>query len=131
MTQIPRILVLLVAVSLTVGIATSASAEGPAVTQVVAVDTNGDADALLADAKSNAKIFERLGIQATRRYMQATLAGPESGTMAVVIEYPSLAALAAAQEKLQNDPEWQKYIAKITKSGMSVQSNSVWVDRTP
>jgi len=131
MTRTPHMLALILTVTLTLGIAASATAAGPAVTQVVAVDTNGDTDALLADAKSNAKIFERLGIQATRRYMQATLAGSESGTIAVVIDYPSLAALAAAQEKLRNDPEWQKYIEKINKSGMSVQSNSVWVDMTP
>ena len=49
----------------------------------------------------------------------------------MVINYPSLAELASAQEKLRSDPEWQKYLDKITKSGMTILSNSIWQDITP
>ncbi len=48
-----------------------------------------------------------------------------------MIDYPNLAALAAAQEKLSNDAEWQKYIDKITDAGLTVTSNSLSVDITP
>lgn len=103
----------------------------PPISQVVVIDTAGKTDVLLGEAKKNQKIFERLGIQAKRRYLQASLAGDATGNLAVVIEYPSLAAMAAAQEKLAGDAEWQKYIDKIQSSGMSVQSNAIWVEITP
>ncbi len=108
-----------------------AQAEGPPISQVVIVDTNGDNDKLLSYAKSNQGIFERLGIKARRRYLQASFAGPNAGSVAVVIEYPSLAALAAAQEKLANDKEWQSYIDAITKADMTIESNAIWVEITP
>ncbi len=111
--------------------AASLADEPPAVTQVVAIGTNGKTDVLLAEANNNKKIFERLGIKAERSYLQASLAGPNTGTVAVVIEYSSLVSLAAAQEKLANDAEWQKYIDKITAEGMTIESNSLWVDITP
>ena len=107
------------------------AADPPAVLQAVVIDTNGNTDALLADAKKNEKIFERLGIKAQRRYLRATLAGDESGSIAVIIDYPNLESFAAAQAKLQNDSEWQAYIQKINSSGMTVESNSMWVDITP
>ena len=99
--------------------------------QVFTIDTKGKTDVILNEAANNAKIFERLGIKATRRYMQASLAGPNAGTFAVVIEYPSLAEMAAAQRKLQNDAEWQKYIDKIQGNDMVIESNSIWVEATP
>ncbi len=113
------------------GMAMEAQAEGPPISQVVIVDTNGDNDKLLSYAKSNQGIFERLGIKARRRYLLASFAGPNAGSVAVVIEYPSLAALAAAQEKLANDKEWQSYIDAITKADMTIESNAIWVEITP
>ncbi len=118
-------------IALAVPAGSLAQQASPAVTQVVAIDTNGKTDMILGEAEANKKIFERLGIKATRRYLQASLAGPNTGTFAVVIEYPSLSALAAAQEKLANDADWQKYIDKIIDAGMTIESNSIWVDRTP
>ena len=118
-------------IALAVPAGSLAQQASPAVTQVVAIDTNGKTDMILGEAEANKKIFERLGIKATRRYMQASLAGPNAGTFIVIIEYPSLSALAAAQEKLANDADWQKYIDKIIDAGMTIESNSIWVDRTP
>ncbi len=124
------LVVMLAFVSL--ALAGSAGADdAPDVTQVVAIDTHGNLDMLLSHAKSNEKIFERLGIDAERRYMQASIAGPNSGTIVVVIEYDSLPELAAAQDKLRNDAEWQKYLDAVNESGMTIQSNSLWQDITP
>ena len=95
------------------------------------INTNGNTRALLAEAQKTREIFKRLGINAQRRYLQATLAGDQSGSIAVTIEYPSLKSLAEAQEKLADDKEWQDYIERITDKGMTVESNSIWVDRTP
>ncbi len=131
MSRLARLLILASLLGFSMGLAGAATAEGPAVTQFVSIDTKGNNDALLSYAASNEKIFKRLGIKATRRYIQASLAGDFSGTLAVVIEYPSLIALAEAQAKLSKDAEWQKYIDAITDSGMIVESNSLWVDVTP
>ena len=129
MTRFTQILVL--GVSLGVALLAGSALAADPITQVVTIDTKGETDTLLANKASNEAIFKRLGIDAKRRYMQASLAGPSTGTVAVVIEYPSLAAMAAAQEKLQADAEWQKYIDKITETGMTVQSNSIWVELRP
>ncbi len=118
-------------IALAVPAGSLAQQASPAVTQVVAIDTNGKTDLILGEAEANKKIFERLGIKATRRYLQASLAGPNAGSFAVVIEYPSLSALAAAQEKLRNDADWQKYVDKIIDAGMTIESNSIWVELTP
>lgn len=120
-----------IGIALAVPAGAFAQQAAPAITQVVTIDTNGKTDLILGEAKKNEKIFERLGIKATRRYMQASLAGPSTGAFAVVIEYPSLAAHAAAQEKLASDSDWQKYIDKIIDAGMTIESNSIWVNRTP
>jgi hypothetical protein len=42
-----------------------------------------------------------------------------------------LDVLAAAQEKLSDDSEWQKYIDLIQEKGMTVESNSIWQGFTP
>jgi hypothetical protein len=109
----------------------SRAADPPAIVQVIVIDTNGDNDAFLSKAQEAREIFKRLGIDARRRYMQASLAGEESGNIALTIDYPSLKALAEAGEKLSNDAQWQAYVQWIGEKGMSVVSNSVWVDRTP
>ena len=131
MIRVPYSIGLALATAMAITAPGVAMAEGPPrVSQVVTIETNGETDTLLGEAKNNEKIFERLGIKAERRYLQATLAGPSTGTIAVVIEYESLAALAAAQEKLAADEEWQEYIEKFTGK-MTVESNSIWIDITP
>jgi hypothetical protein len=120
-----------VAVAFAVAPAVSLAADPPPVSNVVVINTNGQTDMLLSHAKKNEAIFKRLGIEARRRYLQATLAGENSGSVAVVIEYPNLGAMAAAQAKLQNDKEWQAYIDKIQGAGITVQSNAIWADITP
>jgi len=105
--------------------------EAPAVTQVYIMDVNDNLDAFLAEAKNNEKIFARLGINAKRTYRQATLAGADSGQIALTIDYPNLESLAVAQEKLAKDAAWQKYIDKLGTAGITAESNAVWMDITP
>ena len=132
MTRLNRLLGLALTLGLAIGASgVSLADESPAVIQVVTIDTKGKLDDLLAYAKDNEKIFERLGIKATRRYMRASFAGSNSGAIIVVIEHPNMVSLAEAQEKLTNDAKWQKYIDKVTSLGMSIESNSLWVDITP
>jgi hypothetical protein len=105
--------------------------EAPAVTQVYVMETNGNLDAFLAEAKNNEKIFARLGINAKRTYRQATLAGASTGEIALTIDYPNLESLAVAQKKLANDAEWQKYLDKLAAAGITAASSAVWMDITP
>ena len=109
----------------------SRAADPPAIIQAVVIDTNGDTDALVAEAEKTRAIFKRLGIDARRRYLRASLAGDQAGSIAITIDHKSLKAMAEAQEKLQNDEEWQKYVQWIVDKGMSIESNSIWVDITP
>lgn len=110
---------------------TSFAEDPPAITQVYVMDTNGQTDVFLNEAKNNEKIYARLGIKATRRYMRATLAGSGVGRILLAIDYPNLASMAEAQARLANDPEWQKYGEKLAAAGIAAESNSVWVDITP
>jgi len=105
--------------------------EAPAVTQVYLMDVNDNLDAFLAEAKNNEKIFARLGINAKRTYRQATLAGANSGQIALTIDYLNLVSMATAQDKLAKDAEWQEYVEKFNAAGIIVESNAIWVDITP
>ena len=96
-----------------------------AIMQVYIMDVGDNLDAFLAEAKNNEKIFARLGINAKRTYRQATLAGPSSGMIALTIDYADLKSLAIAQEKLEKDAEWQKYVDKFTAAGIIIESNGV------
>ncbi len=131
MKRVTPLIALGLAVVLGAAPAVSLAADPPPISQAVVIDTNGKTDLLLSHAKKNEAIFKRLGIEARRRYLQATLAGEDSGSVAVVIEYANLGAMAAAGAKLQDDKEWQAYIDKITAAGLSVQSNAIWADITP
>ncbi len=132
MQRISRLAGLIAMVAMAVGVAAPVlAADPPRIVQFVSVGAGQDGDVILAEAEKTQKIFDRLGIKASRRFIRATLAGEFSGTLSLMIEYPNLAALADAQAKLANDDEWQKYIDKIQSKGLRIQSNSVWVDVTP
>ena len=132
MTRLPLAVAFIVALGLTIAVPLdSRAADPPRILQAVVINTNGNTDALLAEAEKTRGIFKRLGIDAQRRDLQATLAGDQSGSIAITIEYPNLKSLAEAQEKLADDKEWQAYVDRITDKGMTVESNSIWVDRTP
>lgn len=100
------------------------AADPPRVTQSFVIDTNGNPEAVTGQAAKTRAIFKRLGIDARRRYFQATMAGASTGSLALAIEYPSLAALAAAQEKLANDSEWQAYVDKLQGTVRSNRTRS-------
>ena len=97
------------------------------ITQVYVMNTNGNLDAFLAEAKNNEQIFARLGINAKRTYRQAYIAGASAGTIALTIDYPNLMSMAAAQEKLENDAEWQKYVEKLGDAGIKNPFDFIFV----
>ena len=90
-----------------------------------------DVDAYLEKVKSLQAVSRRLGLPAPRVW-RSTVAGPDVGTIFVGIEHASLAAFAEDAAKLQADPEWQKGLKDLDKSGIrTVISNSLLEDVTP
>ena len=114
------------------GVAVSAGAEGPTALQVVAVDVKASNQAEYLEKLAEAQaIFERLGLPAFRVW-QPTLAGPDTGGLAIGIEYADMASFAAGQSKLQADAEWQKWVESLQMWDKSaVTSNSLLIERTP
>ncbi len=123
-----------VALALTgvVSLATPAQAEGPAVTQVLIVDVEPqNMEAYMGYVTRAQAIIKELDLPDIR-VLQATMAGDQTGSLAILIESESLAALAANQGKTQASDDWQKMIGDIRKAGISrIDSNSLWVDVTP
>jgi hypothetical protein len=62
------------------------------------------------DARS---ITERLGISGNFRIFHAELAGPNTGAVAVGVEYPDLATYVAETGKLTADAEWNKLLDEL------------------
>ncbi len=125
-------LALAVAVTAWIAAPTPARAQGPAVTQVLIVDVEPkNRDAYMAFVKRAQVIVKDLGLPGFQ-VLQATMAGDDTGTLAIVIENESLVALAKNQGKTQGSAEWQKMISDVQESGISrIVSNSLWIDVTP
>ncbi len=111
---------------------TPARAQGPEVTQVLIVDVEPkNRDAYMAFVKRAQAIVKDLGLPAFQ-VLQATMAGDTTGTLAIIIENESLAALAKNQAKTQGSAKWQKMVSDIQGAGISrIVSNSLWIDVTP
>lgn len=72
------------------------------------------------------KIQKRVGATGSTRVWQATLAGQQSGLVAVGLVHPSLADYASNTEKMQADAEWQKIIGGLD-SIRTIASSSLFV----
>ncbi len=135
MQRIVRRMALLAVLAAMVGLpaVAAAQAQGPAVERhVLLIEVQpGQLDAFLQRNVQALAIQKRLGVP-TARIFQATLAGPNTNTIVIVIDHPSLAAFAANTAKLQADPGWQSWIEELNKAGISrLVSNSLLVELTP
>ena len=121
------------ALALTFALAPSqAAAQGPPkVINVLTIDTKGDLDGFLKLAKRARELQSQHGGTGMQRVWQSTLAGPNTGTVAVAVEYSSLVSMAQSQAKVGATPEWQKFINDFQASGMSVLSNSLSIEVSP
>ncbi|MEZ4495063.1 MAG: NIPSNAP family protein [Dehalococcoidia bacterium] len=70
----------------------------------------GKADEFFADLQKGSAVGEKYGGKV--RWFQSQVAGPNSGTVIVTTEFADLAALGAAMEKANADPDWQAVLAK-------------------
>jgi hypothetical protein len=126
-----RLLVLVSAFCFGLALPSLAAADSNTVLQVTAVQVKpGQMDAYLAKVKQLQAILKRLGASGTTRVWEATVAGDDSGTVAVGVEYPSLAAYAESTSKVSADAEWQKMMAGMDDL-RTVVSRSLYRERTP
>ncbi len=106
--------------------------EGPAQRRVILFEVQpGQLEEFLQRQSQAMAIRKRLGVPASRIF-RATLAGPNTNTVSIVIDHPSLAAFAANNAKLYADSEFQSWLEELLKSGISrLVSDSLLVDVTP
>jgi hypothetical protein len=95
---------------------------------VVRVD--GDPSTYLAVLPKIEATFARLGVP-TSRVWQATLAGPNTGSILITTAFPSLAAYGEAQKKLEGDAEFQGLVREAEATGRKIVSSLMVRDRTP
>jgi hypothetical protein len=107
-------------------------AEARPVLQVIGVKVAAkDMDAYLERVGKLQGVAKRLSLPGPRIW-RSTLAGTDAGTVFVAMEHTSLAAFADDVAKLQADPEWQKLLKDLDKSGIrTVLSNSLLEEMTP
>jgi hypothetical protein len=110
--------------------AVTASAQSPApasapphVTRVLVIE--GNVGKLIEIAKRARAITDKAGVQGKARLWNVVFGGPEAGRTVIAVEYPSLAALAAADAKLQANPDWMKMNADAAAGGLKLVSSSL------
>ena len=105
--------------------------EGPAVVQVVQVDIAGNLARFMELMGQVDAINEKYGSTGERRILQSTLAGPNTGTVFIVIEFPNFVSMAESVSKINASPEFAQLGAEAQAAGLRIVSNSVSVDITP
>ncbi len=110
----------------------STAQEAPKVINVLTYDVAaGDMPKFLELYKRAMVIIKKYESTGESRLWISTLAGPNTGTVAVAIEYPSMVSMAQSGAKVVPSPEWQKLIDDFEATDMRILSNSVSVDITP
>ena len=118
-------------IAMVLALPAAALADTRSVLQVIGVKVQGDFNTYIEKVKKLRDVSRRLGMP-TFRIWRATLAGSDAGTIFVAVEHPSMAALAESTARLSADPEWQKVIKDLDKSGIrTVISNSLLEEVTP
>jgi hypothetical protein len=103
-----------VVLALFLGMSSSAFAQKTTVLRVVTIKTD-DVSAYLQQLEKGKEILKRLGVTQQIRVWQATFAGPNAGSIAAAIEYPTMAALAEADAKTRADKEYQAWLKETSK----------------
>ena len=108
-----------------------AEEDSDAVLQVVRIDTHGNTAAYVASLRAVLDRIEELAPESNSRVWEATFSGDTTGTVYVVVEYPSMASLAAAIEKTGADEAFTNGVAALAATGRTVESSSVLREITP
>ena len=96
---------------------TLALAKDPPKVVVVVGVRAPDRQAYLEKVAALEAITKRLGLP-TARVWRATLAGEGTDTIYIATEYESQAAMAAAQQKVAEDPEARRFLRELEASGL-------------
>ena len=108
------------------------SKEPQKVLNVIAVKVKGDLDAYLAKVKKLREAADQSESGGTFRVWRAAVAGQQTGTVYIGIEYPSLEAYAEGTTKQRDSKEWTKLMKDLDASGVrEVQSSMLLVEVTP
>jgi archaellum component FlaG (FlaF/FlaG flagellin family) len=102
------------AVSFLIAASVPALAKDHAVQRVVVVET-ADATAYRQQLEQGKAILKSLGSSATIRAWSTKFAGTNVGRVAVTVEYPSIAALAADEAKITGSAEYQAWLKGLDK----------------
>ena len=105
--------------------------DAPAVNNVLFIDTGGDLPKFLEFFTRVQAIGKKYDTTGTARVWFATLAGPNTGSVVVVNEYPSFVSMAESNAKVFPSPEWQQLMADFAAAGMRLTSNQALVEVTP
>ncbi len=126
-------LVIGLALVLTFGLAPNdaVAQDAPAVNNVLFIDVGGDLPKFQELFTRATAIREKYGSTGTGRVWFATLAGPNTGSVVVVLEFPSMVSMAQTNAKVFPSPEWQQFLADFNAAGMRVVSNQALVEVTP
>ena len=116
---------------LVLGVGPAGAQEAPKVINVLSIDTGGDTDGFLKFAKRAQELTAKHGGTGSQRVFLSTLAGPNTGSVIVAVEYPNMVSMAQSQAKVNSTKDWQKFIADFQKSGMRVLSSSLSSEITP
>lgn len=102
---------------------------GSTVLRVVVVETS-QLDAYLQELEKGKQMMKKWESPGVLRVWKARFAGPNTGSVAVAIEYPSMEALAADEAKLYANPEWQTWLKGLDKL-RTIKSDSIYVELKP
>ena len=130
MTSAMNVCVVMVGVFLISG-SSPAQEDSNTVLQVVRIDTHGNTTAYVTSLKAVLDRIEELAPESNSRVWEATFSGDTTGTVYVVIEYPSMAAFASASDKISADEAFAKAVAALAETGRTVESNSILTEITP
>ncbi len=108
-----------------------AEEDSDTILQVVTIDTHGNTAAYVASLKAVLDRIEELAPETNSRVWVATMSGDKTGTVYVVIEYPSMAAFASAGDKISADEAFAKGVAALAETGRTIESNSILTEITP
>jgi hypothetical protein len=115
-----------------IGLSIGANAAGQKVIQVIAIDTNGNTGAYLENVKGLIAYQKELAPESESRVYLARFSGTTTGTVYVIVKYPSMVYMANTFKSFRADEKWKLMRAGLAqKTGREIISNSILYDVTP
>lgn len=109
----------------------ASAADDMAVVEVTVVKVYGDTGEYLSKVKDIIAVIKKHEPRADVRIYQAAFAGPMYGQIHISTRYPSFAALAAANPKINADPAHHRAIEALAEVEREILSHYMLRDRTP